>query len=267
MQKNIHYNLTFKLAVDVGFSVECAQQIAWADQFVDDCIDFEKYGFRTMVNIAFQTLDCFIPEVQRSVFVPFHFLPGSKDSLIVKRNSELVQKIIQGAMKTNDRIALGIALHGFQDSYSHEGFSGVQSDDNAKHKWNLTSMLAPRIGHAEFGLDPDVVRGKWYNQNGLYIKNNEKFKEAAIETYRILYQFAKGCYPKFDPVNVLQEIDEFLEIKDYEKGKEFLFKKSGIDPKNICKRYSNFSPSQYLIENFVEYSKKQQSLVYEYMSI
>lgn len=267
MQKDFHYNMTLALAIKAGFDKYDAMDIAWSNQFTDECKDFDKYGIRTMVDITWKASDCFIPEVQRSVFVPFHFLPGGNNlfPFIVTQASGLAYHLISEAEKVHDIIRFGIALHSFQDTYSHQGFSGMQDDNNAKHPWDKTglSSLAPRIGHAEFGHDPDIMNRIWTGPSG-GVMNYTRFQAAALETFKILLRF-KGEVLELDKsikrVNEIEkELADFWSITHYDSRKKWLQAKSGLG------RYSEYKPTQEQIKRFVAAARKQQAIVLDYLS-
>lgn len=250
MQKDIHYYATFALAVKVGIDFVDAKAIAWANQFTDDCKSFEKYGFRTMVDIAWKSSDCFVPEVQRTVFVPFHFLPGNREDLTVVCNSEISKMLLDNAIRYGDKFGLGIALHSFQDTYSHEKFTGTEDQRNAKHSW--IAGLIPNIGHADYGVDPDIV----YDEHK--IDHRTRTQIALEGTLNWLITFRGTC----DPIN-MSDLDAFWKISNYETRKKWLFDWAGI---NQAHRYNSYSPPNYYIRQFIDAAKKQQAFVLSYLT-
>jgi len=51
MQKDVHFYLTYLLAVKVGVEDEEAEKIAWADQYTDDLTEADLYGIQTQSAI------------------------------------------------------------------------------------------------------------------------------------------------------------------------------------------------------------------------
>ena len=65
----------------------------------------------------------------------FHFVPGCEgkkfsEKLRCKENSEVIKNIINKALEQPDPITLGIVLHAYADSFSHQDFSGLLSKTN-----------------------------------------------------------------------------------------------------------------------------------------
>ena len=74
MQKDVHFYVTYALARKAGLPAEGAEKLAWADQFTDDLTAPDLHGIQTQSAIAGNWAD---RQVQLSVLVPFHFVPGS----------------------------------------------------------------------------------------------------------------------------------------------------------------------------------------------
>ena len=125
-------------------------------------------------------------DVQRKVLMPFHFLPpeilssGNRDrfDFITKPNSPLANLIVDDALTCLSQatattheyslIKLGIALHTYADTWSHDGFSGrhnsLENDIERIQKKNgnkyqaanplefTVSYAAPDVGHAEISF-------------------------------------------------------------------------------------------------------------------
>jgi hypothetical protein len=136
------------------------------------------------VRTAHFGLKSFLWDVQKTVYIPFHFLPpeapvGTGNSFITKADSVFAHSVYERACKEPDErtrlIAMGIALHTLADTFSHEGFSGryhLENDvDDISHKDNgswshllidaFCQDFLPCIGHAQAGHDPDFPYLKW----------------------------------------------------------------------------------------------------------
>ena len=80
MEKDFHYYLVFGLAKLAGFSINDSETIAYASQYVDDStesepiIPFSDQHFDT-VRTAHYNLSAFNWDVQKKIYMPFHFLP------------------------------------------------------------------------------------------------------------------------------------------------------------------------------------------------
>lgn len=142
----MHYYGTYAIARIAGLDRETAELIATASQFVDDnvsptTISFPDGGQMQAVasgrhltpteNIS--TAD------QRTVWVPFHFLPGGKgttftEKLVCQKNSPILQEMIEHhLLQTHKKFApalIGVTAHVLADTFSHYNFSGVSSRKN-----------------------------------------------------------------------------------------------------------------------------------------
>lgn len=92
--KDVHYDKTYKWAIDAGYDPCEAKQIASADQGVDE-------GFLTNPLFPFNWL----------FGTPFHF-----------QSRDYAEKVLEQAIQQKDLEQLGKFLHILQDSYSHKGY-------------------------------------------------------------------------------------------------------------------------------------------------
>lgn len=161
-------------------------------------------------------------DVQRKVLMAFHFLPpealssGSEGQFdfVTLPNSSLANLIVDDALAilsdasaaTLDfsLIKLGIALHTYADTWSHNGFSGrhnsVENDIERIQKKNgnkyqavnpfefVVSYAGPDVGHAEAGGLPDQSNMDWKakyanKRGGIQRTNSEAFLTAASHIY------------------------------------------------------------------------------------
>lgn len=136
-----------------GFQKESAHLVAFASQFVDDAkinlIFFEKPNF----NLEHDTVDSkpaffnmatchsyfwvktYNYEAMTNNTIAFHFVPGIQGEnftkkLRCKENSPIILKILDDVLQESNLIKLGIALHAYADTFSHQGFSGMISKVN-----------------------------------------------------------------------------------------------------------------------------------------
>ena len=200
MQKDFHFYVTYALARSAGIKVQHAKEIAWADQYTDDLTDAELYGIQTQSEILGNWRH---RQVQLSVLVPFHFIPGgtaqSEWPWMVTENNARATALVQAALTQEDglkRLSLGIALHALQDTFSHQGFSGWEEDKNSCYPWYYVHSAIPNVGHAEMLVVPDVVDRKWVDaRSNEEIKNPERALRAARETFRWLANYARLAQP------------------------------------------------------------------------
>lgn len=177
MQKDIHFYLTFALAVKAGQAD--ALTIAWADQYTDDLTKAQISGIQTQSAVLGNWSD---RQIQNTVLVPFHFIPGS-DRMVVENNT-LAQLLVE---KAGNPFELGIALHALQDTFSHQGFSGWDEPANSCFAWWYIQSITPNIGHAEMGAVPDMADMVWTDpRSGEFIDNKERALRCALKTYTAL---------------------------------------------------------------------------------
>lgn len=239
MQKDFHYCTIKLLAQKAGFPPNEAQIIAYSSQFVDDSTAYRPFrlpffvktnSFRIIKNKyldpvctahkGIQMISDFNKNIQKKVYISFHFLPaepykGQKNySFITQPDSEFANLIVSKALNnfgsdTHDRIFklinLGIALHTYADTFSHQGFSGRHNQENnveeikifKKNSWqkisklkSIRASLLPEIGHAEAINLPDLPFLKWAYKvsNDIQVErdNRDIFMTAAYKIYNFL---------------------------------------------------------------------------------
>ena len=164
MQKDFHFYATLALAINSGRGYEESLAIAWANQFTDEC-NSRSRGIRTQIPFYGGWI---WKSTQRNVIIPFHFPPGKK--FVVVENSLIARDLIYNA---DNPIALGIALHTLQDTYSHQNFTGWSEEFNSCFTWkNLWRALVPNIGHSDMGVLPDIADASWYDPRTKKIIHN-----------------------------------------------------------------------------------------------
>lgn len=242
MNKDFHYHTIYFVATKAGFSKKESEIIAYASQYVDDATEHKiipvmKFGFGEKKEILFfdpvctahtniQYLSCFKKDVQRKIYIPFHFIPheyytgnGKYDYRVFPGGqiaSKLLELGIEELQKTQGKdnllrlyalIKTGIALHSYADTWAHQTFSGRHSyKDNDIHRrmihdgkeWkklpffkNLFLNILPDIGHAEAESMPDSSNLTWRYENNstgiIYERYNaELFAEAADDIFKKL---------------------------------------------------------------------------------
>jgi hypothetical protein len=96
MQKDVHFYLTDLLCVRVGVARKNAEKIAWANQYTDELTESKVYGIQTQSDEFGNWSD---EQIQHSVLVPFHFIPGSNEEhpRLTEPNSHRVQELVRAA--------------------------------------------------------------------------------------------------------------------------------------------------------------------------
>jgi len=237
MEKDFHYYLIFSLAAITGQPKP--DIIAYASQFVDDNNEWQfslsgetvffpdkikangGYYYPIMTqSMSPKSLDIY---VQKYVYVPFHFLPGD-DTVIIKGkknklnttpNSPNAQTMLSEAIKSQNPYRLGIALHTFADTWSHQNFTGLREEWNSVYPWyTVKKYLVPDIGHAEAGHAPDVISEVWTDHRlGQQIVNVDRAFDATREIFKNL-QKSSGKGPNWGDVRF--KYLKLLRVQNYD---------------------------------------------------
>ncbi len=205
MNIEFHYYIIHYIALKAGLSEQEARTIAYSSQFVDNnllsyTIDTGREQFRGMITQNYGWWDTNFP---REIYLPFHFFPsldpsaggsrrdGRQNPFSVSSNSPPVKELLISALKTRNPYRIGIALHTFADSWSHQNFSGLKED------WNRAgdSGIIPPIGHAQVLTQPDILEKTWTDTrlkgDAAQVSNRERFIGAAAKIYKYLCTYNK----------------------------------------------------------------------------
>jgi hypothetical protein len=118
-------------------------------------------------SLSFNSLD---PMVHRYVYMPFHFLPGDQSIRMKGRlnpyacvaDSRLARNLVNAAIRSGDPYRLGIALHTYADTWSHQNFTGFDERWNSLKSWRRPhAVITPDIGHADVRHSPDEISKTW----------------------------------------------------------------------------------------------------------
>jgi hypothetical protein len=239
LQRDAHYYAILAFCRACGFRKDSAQIIAHSSQFVDDAkinlmfinnpSDLIEYDIiknkPTFFNMAtchsYFRIDTFNYEAMVNNTVAFHFVPGCQGKnftkkLRCKEEAPIIQDLLNDVFLQDNLITLGLVLHAFADSYTHQGFSGMLSKVNdinncvAENKVNigwyykilnflgrlshskydkLFDRLMPAYGHGqtlEFSDIPYLVWSYEYDESDEFncsyrkvvINNQERFIRA-----------------------------------------------------------------------------------------
>jgi hypothetical protein len=214
MRLDFHFYTIYALARSVGFNPENAYVIAYASQYTDDEVNentllFENGGEFEPVITAHRIFDpmAVSERICKKVWVPFHFLPGNRgmgiEQMSTVANGDLAQAIIDQFLSYDllpySRHLLGIILHAYADTWSHQNFSGMRNGINQASELRVQGKnihiynLAPTLGHAQTGSTPDEPRLEWeyinYRGELQQIANYNRAIEAAQNCHKVLSQF------------------------------------------------------------------------------
>jgi len=272
MQEDFHYYAVFQLAKLAGFSPGDSETIAYASQYVDDSTEsepiepFPDQHFDT-VRTAHYNLGAFGWNVQKKVYMPFHFLPTTirwqspktfsyrTEPAREDDTSQLAAMLFDEALREADKnfrlIRMGVAVHTIADTFAHFGFSGRHHDENNVGKiwhtksdggWKLkpfdsfvTDVFVPRIGHVEASAYPDHPYLKWRYTDG---NGRRKTRNNLAYTLKALqYLFKKLQTARF-PESRASNLDQ-KHTADFNKMRS-LFSLKGRLEKRI-RRWRNYT--------------------------
>jgi hypothetical protein len=239
MKIDAHYYAVLAFARAIGFNRKSARTIAYASQFVDDAkinhVVIEGHiphdvqyntieGKPSFFNIAtchsYTRIKTFNYSAMINNTAAFHFVPGCNGNHFVKQlrcteEGPVITGILREALVDDDLVKLGVVLHAYADTFSHQGFSGLLSKVNDieqvqilndsgivvdKFKFILKwlkdavseqfDLLIPAYGHGQAMVYPDLPYLVWqyaYDYTDEFsmalkssgtIDNRERFKRA-----------------------------------------------------------------------------------------
>lgn len=206
MHSDFHYFATYSMARAAGLDKDTCQTIATAAQFVDDNKEGEKnirfedggrlhliptsHPLKELINTSFLENLNLIDNDQRTVWLPFHFLPGNdgeemSERMVCRKDSEISKKMMKHCLSMENKpfglYLIGIATHVYADTFSHYGFSGVSS------RWNKVDGSSIKLENEEsndsrhlFSTIYELTKGNLPNWKGLLSK---EFKSEGAELY------------------------------------------------------------------------------------
>ena len=146
MNIDFHYGVIYLTARLAGLGSADAQVVAHACQYVDDATNDGVLRFKDGESFercasAHEMLDYrnALDAQNRLIWVPFHFLPAAQgesldDKAICQPDSAVAREMVQRALNRpaadNTLHRLGVTLHVYVDTWAHQGFSGIVSNNN-----------------------------------------------------------------------------------------------------------------------------------------
>jgi len=242
MEMDFHFFTIYALARSAGFKSDHAHTIAYASQHTDDAkyehaLEFENGGRFHQVLTAHKYLhpNSLTKEVCYQIWVPFHFLPGDVgvefyERMVTRPGSTVAQRLLDDILASEWKPyllhRLGIFLHTYADTWSHQNFLGLERDDlndvknlkvvglssNSlesifeKLKQDVLEYLAPTLGHTQAGNIPDEPYREWKYKNyygkSFHIFNVERALDASRSCYQALTKFL-GQFPALSSAGAL----------------------------------------------------------------
>jgi len=227
MNAEFHYYAVYFLCLRSGMESGRCADIAFASQYVDNAIlayeiDDGGFSYRTEITQNYVFWD---ESTLRDIYLPFHFIPGDFEKAKAERvddaasrwtvtpDSPLSKELLVDALKSGDDFRIGIALHGYADTWAHQHFSGRVESGNIVD----SSSPLPAAGHLQALRSPDDALGMWTDtrlRRGLsHIENRSRFLAAARKIYRYLCTSMRRGFEDEDSV-----VDELAAIWSYGRG-------------------------------------------------
>lgn len=247
MNKEFHYYITFKVALEAGFKPDDAYTLAYASQYTDDntkifTVNRGKKGEYS--NYISQTSDITKPEKDLMRIYPvFHFMPGTKEE--IENNSALrrdgkfhilntipnnsnARTVFKDAIDSRDLYRIGIATHMYTDTFAHQNFVGYYESFNAKMKGGLLEKVIPNVGHADSQHQPDLPALVWEDKRlirkNATIDNTERFLMAAEAIFVELRKYIDPQCPEKkisnDKKSLIKEIKKLIGAEDKNNKKK-----------------------------------------------
>ena len=207
MEIEFHYYITKGIALRADSAEKEAEIIAYASQYTDDnykIFTINKDKPDQFKNFVSQTYNIRHPrKTLMHIYPIFHFIPGDPKSITAKRKDKLTnifnttpdsfnaRKVFKKALESNNLYRIGIASHGFCDTWAHQNFIGLLDSFNAMP--GIEKPLFPNIGHADARNYPDFISFSWTDSRLIKknqdIQNNQRFIEASRRLFEELSRF------------------------------------------------------------------------------
>ena len=268
MRRDAHYYAILAFCRACGFTKDSAQVVAYASQFVDDArtnlmflnqsspsiehdIVQNRPAFFNMATChSYIKIKTFNYEAMVNNTSAFHFVPGYigenfTKKLRCKEESPVILDILNDVLLEDDLIKLGIALHAYADTFSHQGFSGILSKvndiKNCRAQGNVDMGILDRIlhtfaqvgegkflevfdrimpgyGHIQAMVFPDIPYLVWSYEYDFSDEFNGSYKRVEIDNKQ-RYQRAFNCIRSYLEKYLIihtQYLDKDLKFKDIE---------------------------------------------------
>lgn len=250
MKIDAHYYAVLGFCRAIGFNLESACKIAFASQFVDDAkinhviisgdipkgvqydiIEGEPSFFNVATCHTYTRIKTFNYSAMINNTAAFHFVPGCQGNHFVKQlrctqDGPVIHSILEEVLMEDDPVRLGLVLHAWADTFSHQGFSGLLSKvndiENVKIlndsgivmdkfkfflKWAKDALferfdlLMPAYGHGQAMVYPDLPYLVWsyaYDYTDEFsmtlkssgtIDNRERFSRAFMGISKFLARY------------------------------------------------------------------------------
>ena len=151
-EEDVHYTMTYNLALEAGFTAAQAKTIAYADNQMDFRSDTQPKGGW--------------PDPKKSNYLKYHY----GDTTAVGAELDEISK--SGSLMT-----FGGKLHTYQDTYSHEGYNTADghafSSDSTVDKFTYD----PKNPNKTFKKGQEKEQKKWAKDKKMYEETRDRLKK------------------------------------------------------------------------------------------
>jgi hypothetical protein len=112
-------------------------------------------------------------------------------------------------VKDKDPYRLGVALHTYADTFSHERFSAFHEDWNKVFN-SFIGNLPPNIGHGEVFTRPDEISTTWVDER--FVPNNIDNRPRALAAAQSIFGLINKGNAKWSDVK--PDFERFMNAKD-----------------------------------------------------
>ncbi len=276
MEVSAHYYGLYALALACGIKNSIACRIAYASQYVDDALTntivFDAAatdGPSAATGLAschsyYSVKDLYLDNMIFNTSA-FHFFPGNMGNSFSERMlcredpqilRDLTAETVSAPRLSPER--LGILLHVYMDSFSHQGFSGLMSKENdikdlvrygeikalskaklfikmtVDRKYRYFDRFVPAYGHAQAYHYPDIPDAIWgyaYDHSDGLIADVEAIKIDNAERYRRAFSAVAGFLQGISDRNVYSSAGK-ANGRLIEEVISLMIRKEGIRRKN-----------------------------------
>lgn len=249
MQIDIHHTGVYVLCRLASMQSKYAKIVAYCCQQVDDATHGRALVF-TNGDVFKQTMTAHKAISKKNidvsdaleVWMPFHFLPSvdetnGKNAFVTTPDSKVLDLLLENLYKESDLALyrLGIGLHCFADTFSHQDFKGFYDNyndvelsvgvDETGLKDRLIRLFfkllnkfgsdAFAIGHGQVLTNPDISSVAWsYTRDGEAIQVNnlkERFLPGLQKMYEYLVPYVSK-HPEYSSGGCARPFTEYEEI-------------------------------------------------------
>ncbi len=233
MQTDFHFYAVYALARAAGFNPGDSHTVAYSSEHTDEAkyehaLKFENGGRFQQVLTAHRYLHhrADALEICYRIWLPFHFLPGNLgvdfyERMVTRPGGPIAKRLIVDLLSANHKPyflhRLGILLHCYADTWSHQNFLGVthktlnkvrrlkvaglsNSEIRSIIKWlkkRFKEYTLPGLGHAQAGTIPDEPYREWEYQNYAATKQHVTNSMRALDAARNCYEVMPGFLTAF----------------------------------------------------------------------